>query len=142
MDGPSATLLLQIPILLADVSDLVDDSAEGRLTDALGVIETELGSDLAGGWDETLDEDAAFDLLGAIDSWASLISGAVARIYAPASPFKPGFGGWSKAIGKRLRWLTNLLLAPLRTVANVLNASSYSIGLNFPWGVSVGLNWP
>jgi hypothetical protein len=79
--------------------------------------------------------------LAAIESWASLASYAAARFYAPASPWRRNFGGWSKRAAARLRSIANALSSVLQPVAKALKAASFSISVSFPWGVSIGLSW-
>jgi hypothetical protein len=130
--------------------DAGDDVAEAALDAALAEIEGGLRSDLEHGWDvppeqragELGEDDPALQLLAGVNAWASLISGAVAYTYAPASPWPRRLTGWGQKIAGRLQWLTNLLLRPLAAAGRALGASSWSISLSFPWGVSVGLNWP
>ena len=142
MDGPSDAIRVGFLNSIASVADAPDPEAERRLDATLNDIGALLEGDLEhGGW-ESLDAESAMDQLAAIDAWAALISSAVARVYAPASPWHRKVAGWAKSVAARLRWLTNLLLTPLKAVASALGASSYSIGISFPWGVSVGLNWP
>lgn len=140
MDGPSDALRGGVLTMVADI-DAVDERAEQSLRAALSDIEGDLSRDVARADLELHDEDAAMDQLAAIDAWTALISSAVARIYAPASPWHRQVAGWAKRISAQLRWLTNLLLAPLRAAAGALGAVSYSISISFPWGVSVGLDW-
>ena len=142
MNGPSDEFRSGMFESLVSVADAADDEAEGRLDALLHDIGGMLERDLAGDdWSVPLDEELATDQLAAIDAWAALTSSAVARVYAPASPWHRKVAGWAKAIAERLRWVTGLLLTPLKAVAAALGAESYSIGLNFPWGLSVGLTW-
>jgi hypothetical protein len=91
---------------------------------------------------ENLSQDEAFTLFGAIDQWASVASYAVASVYAPQSPIPRGLAGWAAKIGETLRHIASILMKPLEWVAHALNASGWSIGASFPWGISVSLNWP
>ena len=90
-----------------------------------------------------LDEDGAADVLAAVESWAALASNVVAGYYAPASVFRfrGGLAGWAKGIAKHLRKIAKILLTPLQAAASALGADSWSIGVGFPWGVSVSLTW-
>jgi len=47
--------------------------------------------------------------------------------------------GWAKAIGEKVREVAHLLIPPLKAVAGFLHAISFSIGVAFPWGVSVSV---
>ena len=140
MHGPSEEARQQIVGMLQATRDLPDLIAEQRLLEALNAIEIELRRDLEER--PSLDsETVAYAQLGAIESWASVVSSAVARVYAPTSPWRRKVAGWASHVAARIRWLANLLLTPLAAVANFLGARSWSIGLNFPWGVSVSLTW-
>jgi hypothetical protein len=87
------------------------------------------------------DEEQATDVLAAIDAWASLASNVVGRFYAPASPWPRRLQGWAKSVAKRLRKIAGLLRAALQAVAQALSAASYSIGVSFPFGISVSIGW-
>lgn len=78
----------------------------------------------------------------AVDEWASVASYAVAWIYAPASPLAAKMAGWGGKAIQMLQQIANALRVPLKVVAEGLDARSYSISVGFPWGVSVGLEWP
>ena len=140
MDGPSESLRQAIVGMLHGIDEAPDLWAEQQLMQAMGVIEEGISSDIERVEPE-LSSDSARDVLSAVESWTSVISAAVARVYAPTSPWKRRIAGWAKEVANKIRWITNLLLAPLKGAAIVLGASSWSIGINFPWGVSVGLSW-
>jgi hypothetical protein len=110
--------------------------SEEALEGLLGEIEGLVVADV----DRGAGEDAEGDL-AAIESWASLASYAAARFYAPASPWPRSLGGWSKRAVARLRSIANALSTALKPVAQALGAASFSIGVSFPWGVSIGLSW-
>jgi hypothetical protein len=140
MDGPRESLRQAIVGMLQDLDETPDLVAEQRLLQALQFIEEGVTSDIER-IEPELNSDSARDLLSAIESWTSVISAAVARVYAPRSPWKRRVAGWAKEVANRIRWITNNLLTPLKAAAVVLGASSWSIGVNFPWGVSVALSW-
>lgn len=82
-------------------------------------------------------------LFGSVSAWASLASYVLAAAYAPQSPLPPGLAGWGAKVQTQLQRVVQLLLAPLRTAAAFLGASTWSISVSFPWaGVQVGLGWP
>jgi len=89
-----------------------------------------------------LGEEEGRDLLAAVDAWAGLASAVVARTYAPASPWRRNVAGWGKKATAALQRITKLLLTPLQVAATALGASSWSIGIGFPWGISISLSWP
>lgn len=140
MDGPSENLRQEIVWQVQNLDEAPDRVVEQQLLQTLQVIEQEIRFDIER-IEPELNSVSARDMLGAIDSWASVISSVVARVYAPTSPWKRKVAGWAKEVADSLRWLTNLLLTPLRVAAGALGASSWSIGLNFPWGVSIALSW-
>ncbi|MGO4692018.1 hypothetical protein [Glaciibacter sp. 2TAF33] len=127
--------------------DASDDTAEGWLDEVLGVIADAIASDeedddLFGG---ELDQDAAAGILAAAESWASVVSYAVGRVYAPTSPWPRRLAGWATKISARLNTILAALHAAMSAAVTTLSATfgitSYSIGLSFPWGVSVSLNF-
>jgi hypothetical protein len=140
MNGPSEIGRQAAVAALQDLDETPDLIAEQRLLTVLEGIGEAIRSDIER-TERELNSDSALDELGAIESWASVISAAVARVYAPTSPWKRRAAGWAKEVASRLRWLTNLLLTPLKAAAVALGAVSWSISMNFPWGVSVGLSW-
>ena len=141
MDGPSDELRSRIDEELRDSRGSPDEEAELRLMDVLEDIERMLQEDVGAFTGDIGSVERALSELGAIEAWAALVSNAVGWIYAPASPYPRRLAGWAKTIAERLRWLVGLLLGPLSAVARTLGVSTYSIGLSFPWGVSVSLGW-
>jgi hypothetical protein len=141
MNGPSEPLRQAVVALSMDLDERPDLFAEQSLLRIFDIIGEEMNSDLERQEDLGDNRESAYDQLGAIDAWASVISTAVARMYAPTSPWRRKVAGWAKKVAERLRWLTGLLLTPLRAVAAVLGATSYGISVAFPWGVSVDLSW-
>lgn len=84
-------------------------------------------------------------LLEAAHAWPSLVSYATGRFYTelPAevgTPFRK-IGGWSKEVAKKLDQLSQMLRPALHTALQHTQATSFSIGVQFPWGVSVSLEW-
>ncbi|MFE5709630.1 hypothetical protein ACFQ7J_02195 [Streptomyces sp. NPDC056501] len=79
------------------------------------------------------------EVLVAVEGWAALASYVVARTYAPASPMR--FPGWVRGVGIALRRIARLLTVPLNLVARALGCPTYTVGVAFPWGVSVSLDW-
>jgi hypothetical protein len=142
MNGPSDDLRASIFEIMEGTGDASDTRAEGILTEALDRIDLQAAEDLAEGWDDLLSEDAALQTLSAVEAWTGLASAAVARLYAPASPWpRRQFAGWAQSIAQRLRALAQRLGTVLRAVAHSLGAVSWSIGLAFPFGISVSLTW-
>ena len=143
MEGPSDDLRASIFEMMEIVQDAPDSQAEEVLVGVLARIDAQAAEDLAAaGW-EDLTEDAALQTLSAIEAWTGLASAATARVYAPASPWpRRKFAGWARSIAQRLRALANRLRPALQTVGRALGAVSWSIGLVFPWGISVSLTWP
>lgn len=120
---------------------------EEALEAALERIEEEILRDLDTGDDRGADagrqlsEADAWDQLAAIESWASVASGTVARFYGPASPWPRSVSGWSKKAAARLRSIANVLKHALQQVVNSLHAVGFTIGVSFPWGISIGVSF-
>ena len=136
MDGPSE----DFRAYLVQQAERVE--SEDQLEDLLGEIEKSAERDVSGEGDVSeYNAEQATDLLAAVQSWSTVISDTMARFSAPSSPWRQGLAGWGKSLLRRLQRIVRILLTPLRLAAKTLQASSYSIGLNFPWGVSVSLTW-
>jgi hypothetical protein len=90
---------------------------------------------------DNVDSREADQLVAAIDQWASVASFAVSWLYAPQSPSVEKMAGWAKKIGNKLREIAGALLRALVVAAKSLGATSWSIGVNFPLGMSVSLTW-
>jgi hypothetical protein len=96
----------------------------------------------------TTDEDA-YEELAAIETWASLASHAVQELYAPSSPRlswrkKAGenkLAGWAQGAAEKLRRIADKLRVALIKVARRLHCLSFSVAVNYPWGVSIGIAW-
>lgn len=96
-------------------------------------------------------EGDAYNELAAVETWVSLASHAVQAVYAPSSPsfidrFKKNKGqeklaGWTKVAANKLRQIAEKVRESLRRVAQFLKGVSFSVGVNFPWGVSISVAW-
>ena len=131
MHGPSVELRREV----VERSPGLD--SEQGLEELLDTIEARLGADA-----EVMDvEDPESILTGAL-GWASVVSEALARYSAPTSPFRQTLAGWGEGIGRHLARIVEILRRPLELAARALHALSFTIGVSFPWGVSVSLSWP
>lgn len=85
--------------------------------------------------------DYADDVVEAADAWASVASYAVTRVYfeGPESIWRRG--GFSEKVAKELNAVARTLSGPLRASLQATGASSFSVAVGFPFGVSVGLSW-
>jgi hypothetical protein len=110
-----------------------EDALEGLLDEIVGAIEADVDGNFSG---EQEDE-----LFAAVESWASVVSHAVAHYYAPSSPWPRNLAGWGTRVTARLQRAIQILLRPLQVVQQAVGASSCSISGNFPWGISVGFSW-
>jgi hypothetical protein len=108
--------------------------SEDQLDDVLGEIEGKIEASLG-------DESDPAQTLDAVFEWASVASYPIARFYAPASPWPKNVAGWGKKAVARLRRIAGLLRTALQAAAAALGAASFSIGVSFPWGISIGLSW-
>jgi hypothetical protein len=139
MDPPTDELRSQVAVAL---DDLTREAKEGRpdgedqLDEILGMIETRVEEALESGPDE--DEHSE---LAAVDAWAGLASYAIARFYAPNSPWPWHKAGWDKRAPERLRRIARMLQPPLEQAARMLRAASWSVSVGFPWGISISVGW-
>ena len=143
MNGPSEELRSEIRSQIDEITGTppnalrsVTPQSEDRLTGVLTRITDALQLDAVGEGDEP------GNLLDATNEWAGLLSYAVGRIYAPASPWPFGLGGWGRGPVRALQRGAELLQIPLAQAATALRANGFSVSVGFPWGVSVGLSWP
>lgn len=115
----------------------VDEQSEARLHRVLDRLAGELSEVRDQNQEQTPDE-----LLSMVEAWAGLASYATVRTYGPESPWPSrGWAGWSDSITKRLRDLCHSLEHHLSEAAHGVGADGWSIGLAFPWGVTVSLSW-
>lgn len=142
MNGPSDDLRSTIYDTLQQTRDASDAQAEELLNEILSQIDEAVAADLAESSVEVSGEDAAFQALASVEAWTGLASAAVARVYAPASPWPRQFAGWTQSVAQRLRQLAQRLTPVLQNISRALGALAFTIGLAFPWGVSVSLSWP
>jgi hypothetical protein len=143
VNGPSEELRAQIASQLDQIASNqpnaprnVTPETEERLTGVLGRITAELEADSVN------EDDNPQTLLDATNEWAGLLSYAVSRVYAPASPWPFGLGGWGHGPVQSLRRAAVQLQNPLGRAAAALGADCFSVSVGFPWGVAVGLSWP
>ncbi len=115
----------------------VDEQSEARLHEVL----ERLAAELSEASDQNQEQEPA-ELLSMVEAWAGLASYATVRTYGPESPWPSrGWAGWSDSITKRLRDLCHQMEHHLATAALGVGADGWSIGLAFPWGVTVSLSW-
>jgi hypothetical protein len=129
MEGPSDDFRVE----LAHQLDMVQ--TEEQLDNVLAEIEDALAVDA-----EQITESA--DDVVAVMEWASVSSYAMARFYGPASPLRKDLAGYGKKAVKRLTSICDQLRGPLQAALRTTGASSFSISVGFPWGISVSLTWP
>lgn len=110
--------------------------SEDQLDKVLARIEEVIAADV-----ELPDEDPE-RVIDAVAQWTSVASYAVGRFYGPASPWPRNVAGWGKKAVARLRRISGHLTGPLNAALGATGASSFSISIGFPWGISVGLSWP
>ncbi|MEV0338779.1 hypothetical protein AB0H49_07100 [Nocardia sp. NPDC050713] len=119
------------------------ESVENQLAQLLDVVAAKMRTDIESMPSHELDENEATEVLAAVHAWAALASYATGRVYAPTSPWHHRLAGWGTKIAGILQKIANVLLTPLKAAAATLGASSYSVGIEFPWsGVQVSLTWP
>ena len=91
------------------------------------------------------DPNAAENVLVSVEAWASLASYACTKFYFEG-PNEVGtplrrLGGWSKGVVSQLTQLAQRFGQMLSRAMRAIGATSYSIGVSFPFGISVGLSW-
>ncbi len=144
--GASAELVeeAQLESLLRDVVD----RAREDLREAFGPERvtrpswsTRLGLDRP----TSVDRDTADGMLASVEAWASVVSHLTNEAYTgplrEISALKQRLVGWSRGVAARLTELAELLAGYLQKAMQALHASSFSISVGFPIGVSVGLSW-
>jgi hypothetical protein len=114
-----------------------DASGEDQLDEILSRIQREV--EVAA---ESSPQNDEHSEMAAVDAWAGLASYAVARFYAPASPWPWKMAGWKKNAPERLRRIADSLRPALERAARALGAVSWSVSVGFPWGVSISVTWP
>lgn len=140
---PSGRLLIEVSGLMAQVHDpeerdLEDEElAESALRLVVGEIEALHINDTRD--PETIDEANA--LVAAADEWISLASSICCRVYAPASPLPEKLLKWSRKVPEQLRQVCSLIERPVSAAARLLNASGWTLSVNFPWGASLGIGF-
>jgi hypothetical protein len=141
MEPPSDELRSHVAQTTADLGAYeLQDADEERLDQLLSELQEHLNAEISNTRGQFEYEDAE-DLLAAADAWAGLISSAVARVYAPASPWRGGRAGWAEKIVRKLREMAAILKELLLPVKAALGAATFSISVSFPWGIGIGLSW-
>jgi hypothetical protein len=80
-------------------------------------------------------------MFGAVEAWASVASYASSRFYVDGPESFLKRGGESKRVSDSLHDLTAKWSPFLRSACAATKASSFSIAVGFPLGVSIGLTW-
>lgn len=151
MNGPTNEFREVVFLRLKELSNTVDGVrvVTPELEEQLDVILSEVNSAVSADVEASsilksrnVSTGNAYQLLAAVDQWASVASYVVAWLYAPQSPSPERMAGWAGTIAETLRKIATALLKALATAAKSLRASSWSIGLGFPLGISVSLTWP
>lgn len=139
MDGPDRGFREEIGFRALQARERDE---EEELEGVLEEIEDAIRRDLEQGPPaDQLSEEDAWSQLAAIESWAGVASNATARFYAPASPWPHNIAGWSQKAVARLRSIANTLKPALQKLLAVLHAVGFTIGVSFPWGISIGLTF-
>ncbi|TAL96991.1 MAG: hypothetical protein EPN69_03700 [Rhodanobacter sp.] len=141
MKKPSYEIRKQTAEWAHSLRDLTDEEAESGLDGLLGMLYEQLQSELREGPPEQQERDIE-EMVSSCHAWASLVSHAVAEVYAPNSPFPRKVAGWGNKAIVRLSQITATLRKPLGVAQQSLGAGSYSISVGFPWGISIGFSWP
>jgi len=139
MKPPSIELRTLVFARALSIRDETDETCDAELAGLIARIDEELLLAIELG---PPGDDDPYALAAACDGWASLVSHALAQAHAPMSPFPRNRAGWGRAAIQRVQQFAATLRTPLSVAQQGLQASSYSISVGFPWGVSVGFAWP
>jgi hypothetical protein len=96
-------------------------------------------------FEQSPDEAAAAEILAVAETWASIASYVVTEFYvegprAVGSPLLRR-AGMGKVVSAALIGVVRRLRPHVQRAYARTGASSYSIGLNFPWGIQLSLTW-
>lgn len=141
MNPPTNELRESVSRRVVEIRAMPDAEVDTILDEVIAQINGELQREL----DQNPlsgDHANAQELAAACDAWASLVSHALVQAYAPMSPFPRNVAGWGQRAIQRVQQFSATLRGPLAVAQQGLNASSYSISVGFPWGISIGFTWP
>lgn len=140
MNAPSDELRAEVSERAIGIRPQSDESADTELASLIALINERLMVEVEQNSPDRGEDSEA--LAAACDAWASLVSHALEQVYAPMSPFPRNRAGWGQKAIQRVQQFAATLRTPLSVAQRGLQASSYSISVGFPWGVSVGFTWP
>lgn len=141
MQGPQDAIRARMAVR-ADHADAEED-VETALAEIEDLLTADLGSDVqpVAEGDTAARTEAGWSELTALHQWAALASYACARFYAPASPWPKNLAGWGQAVATRLQRIAHAIGTRLQAVGKQLGVTSVSVSVNYPWGISLSLNW-
>jgi hypothetical protein len=134
---------LRLEIYDRAVSVAEEWQVEALLEEIVRRAEDDLASEF--GPPEALPADRAEELLVDVETWAALASHVTLEAYAgpvrELGAMHLSRAGWARGVGAQLTKLARLLTGYLIAARNAIGAVGFSIGVGFPAGVSVALNW-
>lgn len=127
MRAPSDTLRRYVATTIEGwPTDLPDERYEDYLDDLLVRIEREMDDAMVAAPPEVMSVEQAEDQLSVVVAWAGLISYAVARVYAPASPWPlHHVAWWAQTVVKRLVGMARKLWPVLQPAAERSQPSAF-----------------
>lgn len=140
MNPPNNELRASVFTQSAAIREEIGEVADAGLADLIEFINDQLQQEVE--QNPPHDGDDPQTLAATCDAWASLVSHALAEVHAPMSPFPRNLAGWGQQAVQQVQRFANILGAPLSIAQQGLRASSYSISVGFPWGISIGFTWP
>jgi hypothetical protein len=140
MNPPTNELRAMVFEVAAGIRYQTDEVADTRLAELIALINEQLQLEVER--NPPNDGDDVKVLVATCDAWASLVSHALAQAHAPLSPFPRNLAGWGQRAIQRVQQFAGTLQIPLSAAQQGLRASSYSISVGFPWGISIGFTWP
>ena len=140
MQAPSKDFRTVIAREAMRLRESPDEAAENGIDEILLLVLRKLTEEIEAQPPEKEQEEAEA-LLSVCHAWASLASHAAAEVYAPNSPFPRQLAGWGSRAINRLNQISSTLRRPLDIAKQRVGAGYYSIGIAFPWGISISFTW-
>lgn len=91
---------------------------------------------------DPVDAEEAQGMVSSVEAWASVLSYATSCFYFEGPESLLRTGGFSpKEVTPKLQEAVRKFVPFLQRACRATGASSFSVSVGFPWGISVGLGW-
>jgi hypothetical protein len=127
-----------------DIARTEANWSEERLGAILEVVSREAEASLERqfGEREPENEDEAHGMISSVEAWASVLSYATSCFYFEGPESFLRRGGFSpRDVTPKLQDAVRKFMPFLRRACQATGATSFSVSVGFPWGISVGLGW-